>query len=150
MAFPASQQTLADALGTVNATANKIKSRALTLRNTSVNTNVARYELLDLQKALNDAVTTWNTAAAIPGLAAYAQAQFNNATLDVAAEFSGMVNAAISLRDWIFANFPKDAGSGAVLTRTVAANGTVTELVFTPAELAQFRTRVDTFAATIG
>lgn len=150
MAFPASQQTLADALAAVSRTATSIRQRTVVVRNASAAGPIARQLVVDLQRALADAVAAWDAQASRPGLAAYAQQQFNDPTLDVAAEFGAMRAAAVKLRDWIHANFPRDAATGAVLVRTYDVNGVPTELTFPSAVLAEFRTRCDTFLATIG
>jgi hypothetical protein len=81
-------------------------------------------------------------------MAQYARDQFNNPALDIAAEFSAMQAAADSLRGWIDANFPRHA-SGALLMETCAADGTRSNMTFTSAELAAFRTQADAFIATI-
>jgi len=53
------------------------------------------------------------------------------------------------LRNWINTNFPRDAGSGAVLTHTYSQAGLPTELQFQIADLAAFRTQADAFLATV-
>jgi hypothetical protein len=105
---------------------------------------------LTLQARLSEAIVRWGELAIVPGLAAYAQAQYGNPSLDIAAEFTAMRNAAITLRDWIFNNFPRDAGTGAALVSTYAQDGTASELTFTSAQTAGFRTVADSFTNTVG
>ena len=61
------------------------------------------------------------------------------------------LNAVIAAIDgvtaWIVANFPKD-GSGFLLAQTWGANAPA-DRVFTPAQLAAFRTQLDSLIATI-
>lgn len=99
---------------------------------------------------LNASITVLNDAAAIPGVEQYARDQFDNPSFDIAAEFTAMVNAITTLRDWIFANFPKDTGSGAWLAQSFNNAGVATELPFTTADLVDYRTNADAVIATIG
>jgi hypothetical protein len=149
MSFPASTELLSSSLANACGQARRVKDIATTLRTASAVGDVPRTNLIFLMQQLSTAIAIWNQTAALSGIAAYAQAQLGNGSLNVATEFTSMVNAATALRDWIFTNFPKDAGSGAWLTGSFNNAGTLTELVFTTAQLAQFRANVDTFVATI-
>ncbi len=150
MAWPASQQTIADAFDLSNREALRIKGRVQKIRDLSTAGPLGRQSLLDLQRALDISVSRWNQAAGVPGIQAYARDQFNDQTLNVPSEFTTMRNAATSLRDWINANFPRASGSNAVEVYTVGTDGVRTELTFSVAQLAAFRTEADLFTATIG
>jgi hypothetical protein len=150
MAYPASTPSLQSELGAADAQALKIKTMVTALRNSSAAGPIGRQQVIEFVGTLTRAITAWNSTASRPGIGAYAQAQKGNATLDVAAEFTAMVTEATALRDWITTNFPKDATTQALLVYTVDANGTFSELTFTSAQLAQFRTRSDALIATIG
>ena len=119
------------------------------LRDQSAVGATSRSSYLSLLAQLGAAVNRWAAIAAISGMGAYAQNQYGSGTLNIGAEFTAMRNAAISLRDWIFTNFPKDAGSGAVLVTTVDTNGVQTALEFTSQQVSGFRTQADAFVATI-
>jgi len=80
--------------------------------------------------------------AAIPGIAAYAQAQFNDATYDVATEFTNMVNTINAVVNWVVTNFPKDSG-GFAQAYTLAADGSRTPVTFTPAQTAGLTTALN-------
>ena len=80
--------------------------------------------------------------AAIPGIAAYAQAQFNDATYDVATEFTNMVNTINAVVNWVVTNFPKDTG-GFAQAYTLAADGSRTPVTFTPAQTAGLTTALN-------
>ena len=149
MAFPASTQRLDSALSSACAHALRVKQFFQQLRNESAAGDVARERIVESLRVLALANTAWTAAASTPGIAAYAQEQLGSPTLDVAAEFTAMLNAASSLRTWIFNNFPKDAGSGAWLVQSHNDSGVPTSLMFTTAQLATFRTNVDTLLATI-
>lgn len=155
MAWPLSKATLELRFGLINTEIRHIKSVTQRARDLSVAGPVERRLLLELQRSLNSSVVALDAAAALPqaernALIAYAQDQFGDATLDVAAEFTALRNAANSLRAWIHTNFPRDAASGAVLVYTVAENGDETHLTFTTEQLATFRTQADTLLALIG
>jgi hypothetical protein len=149
MAYPASQRTLQSVLDEINATALRVRANLTSVRNASAAGPIARQQVIDVQRDLARGVERLTTLSTTPGLAAYAQEQFNNPSLNVAAEFTTMLAAMVSLRDWVFANFPKDAGSGAWLVYSYDANGVATSLTFSSADLAQWRTRVDAVAAAI-
>jgi len=148
MAFPATGQVTAEAFRTARNVAVGAKVAASALRNASGAGDVTRQSVVSFLQTIASAVLNWQQVATTPGLAAYAQSQMNDPTLDIAAEFNAMVAAGADLRDWIFANFPKGAG-GAWLTVAYDNQGAATPLVFTSADLAQLRTRLATFEATI-
>lgn len=149
MAWPASAQNLNNGLAMVNATANKLRGRVQTLSAASAVGATSRQQYLDLQRSLDEAISTWVAVAALPGIVAYAREQFDNPAMDVAAEFAAMRNAAITLRDWINTNFPRDATTQAVLVYTYSSSGVPTELTFTTGQTAVFRTQASAFTTTI-
>lgn len=150
MAYPASQQTLSDGFQLANATANRLRGQVLQLRNASESASVSRAAILNLMRLIDEGIDRWAQVAAIPGIVDYARAQFANQSIDVAAEFTTMRNAAIALRDWIDANFPRHAdGSVAVFEQSAGTDFLPVDKTFTSAQLATFRTNADTFIATI-
>lgn len=148
MAFPASAPLLSDELAKAKNEALRIRNLSTAIKARSLAGDIARFELIAYMGQLNRAVTIWNAARSTPNIAAYAQTQLGNGSLDVAAEFTAMMNATTALRDWIFNNFPKDAGN-AWLVYSYDSAGVQTSLVFTTAQLAPFRTNVDSLLATI-
>jgi len=150
MAFPASAVTKAEAWDDIRHAANRIKGVTQNLRNASAAGATGRTSYVSLQKRLDDTVERWNVLAATPQLQAYARDQIEDPTLDLAAEYVAMRDAATALRDWIFANIPTDAATGAVLLRVIDATGESVELTFTSAQASGFRTQADAFLATIG
>ena len=91
----------------------------------------------------NYAVSTANT----PGLADYVKAQYADANLDIASEYTAMITAIDSALSWISANMPKSGGY--VLMDQWAADGTISRRTFTTTTLAGLRTVVDSVIATI-
>ena len=128
--------------------ASSIRAQSVAIRDASAAGPIARDQVLAYMVRLSSVIANWNAARSAPNIGPYAQNQLGNGTLDIDAEFTAMLNAATALRDWIFTNFPKDAG-GAWLLYTYDSAGAQTSLTFTTAQLAQFRTNIDAFVATI-
>jgi hypothetical protein len=150
MAFPASTARLAHALENAYATALRIKQQTQQLRTLSAAGPTERRAYIALAQQLHGAITTWGTVAALPGIAAYAQAQWGSDQIDVAAEFAAMRAAAVTLRDWILSVFPRDAGTGAFLVSSYdTVTGAETPLTFTAAQTATFRTNADALIGAI-
>lgn len=148
MSWPTLQQSLNDALWSTNRTASQVKRQITLLRNMANSGPVERNRLIEAMRLLNNAVTTWNAASSVPGVVAYARDQFNDQTMNVAAEFTAMVGAAEGLKSWIFTAFP--TSGGAILNQSMDEDGQLTSLFFTQAQLAPFVTEADILLATIG
>ena len=149
MAYPASIDTLKNTFDTANGNANRLKLVATSLRDRSAAGPVNRVEISKFAAFLRQAVNQWDITRGLTGIVAYAQNEFQDPTLDVAAEFLAMRNAASTLADWIYTNIPTGAG-GAALEVVRNSDGTDTQLTYSSAALTDFRTNVDTFIATIG
>lgn len=148
MAFPASSPLLADELARARNEASKIRTIATSIKTASLAGDVPRQQIITFMGQLNNALGVFNATRSTPNIGAYAQTQLGSPTLDINVEFTAMMTATSTLRDWIFANFPKD-GSGAWLVQSYDNSGAGTQLVFTTSQLAQFRTNVDALIATI-
>src|ERR1044072_3207956 len=116
----------------------EIKRNCTDVKNEAAAGNMPSARILDLYLSLQDKKASLTAAAATPGIAAYAQAQKNNATLDIAAAFSSVLSALDGVLGWIVSNFPKDA-SGFLLAKTFSGN-TIVDRTFTPTQTAGFRT----------
>ena len=150
MAFPASQFIPAEQLPLARIAANKLKARLQEINATSLAGPLPRHRLIALLGGLDRAISIFNTASATPGIAQYARDQFNDQSLDIVAEYAVLVTEVGALRDWVFSNFPKDAGSGAWLTASFPNTGVSVELNFTTGQLAGYRFRADLVIAAIG
>lgn len=60
---------------------------------------------------LSGAIAALNQYAAVGGIAAYAQQQANNPSLNIVTEFTNMVTDIQAVVNWITGNFPKDGSS---------------------------------------
>lgn len=128
-------------------TAAQIKAQASNL-NSQIATGPVSSQViinsLSFFVTLNGQLTTY---AAVPGLAAYAQAQVNNPSLDVAGAFTTMQNALVAVGSWIMTNFPVDANG--FLQAIQFSGGNVVWATFTSAQLAGLTTALNALIATI-
>lgn len=90
-------------------------------------------------------INLWQGA---PGLAIYAQGQYNDPAYDVVNEFASMKTAISNAQTTLTTMFPKD-GSGFILYQTIQADGSIVNRTFTSAQLANAVTTVDSVLATI-
>ena len=123
------------------------KQDAVNIRAQSEAGTLAAATLLGFFGRLNAAVTNLTSYAAVPGIAAYARAQYDNEQYDVAAEFTAMLAVMTDTRDWIVANFP--ASGGYIQREQISASGVV-DRVFSANATASLRTELDALIATIG
>jgi hypothetical protein len=87
--------------------------------------------------------------AAIPGIAAYAQAQENDGSYDVVSEFTALIADVDAMTAEISSTFPAD-GSGYLLDRQLAPDGkSLVYRDFTGPQLATLVTLVDAVLAAI-
>jgi hypothetical protein len=149
MAFPATTNTLAAALINIQESANKLRIAVQATRDASSLGDTSRLRYIGVLQTIKEALDIWDIETNVPGLAAYAQEQFNDGTFDIVAEYNNMRTLTVNLRDWIVTNMPTDAGSGAILLRTVDQDGVFSDLVFTSVQTENFRTEADALLAAI-
>ena len=147
MAFPASVQTQADALAELRRFVIQMKQRAEN-RSAALNAgNVSGAYIIAMLEDLKYAITLFNATQSVSGISGYAQDQYSDPGLDIAAEFLSMKNAAIAARDWIIANIPEN--NGYILIRSIDTDGSLIDRQFTPTQTAGLKTLLDTLAATV-
>ena len=103
--------------------------------------NITALDAVTWVANLNNVIAQFNTIAALPGLAAYAQAQVGSGTYDIVAAFNTMVAALTAILNWLKTNIPSNA-----ITIT---NGLEVGAVYAPATTASLKTLVDAAIATI-
>ena len=148
MAFPASNQNLADAYRLLKGRANDVRSQSVNLRAQSLAGAVGADRILNYAAMLARSKEEMGLLAATPGLATYAQTQENNGSLNITTEYTTMVAQIDATVAWIVANFPQD-GSGFKLAFTMANDGTLVYRTFSTATLAGLRTTLDSLISTI-
>jgi len=152
MSFPASNGatfplTLDAAWVKARDTAAQVKSQTDTLNSAISAGPVSAQSIINTLSFFTNANTVFTQVAAVPGIAAYAQAQVNNPSFDVAASFQTMQNALIAAGNWIITNFPHDV-SGNLLALQFSA-GQPVWATFTQAQLAPLATLLTALSATI-
>ena len=152
MPFPSNQGTKADDLARAwdlaRNTAGQVKVAAQRVRNDSASAPIDATRILNLANVLGNARGSLSRAAAVPGIAAYAQEQVNDPSLDVANAFVQMQAQITAVMNWILAAFPADV-NGYLLYVRVDSNGVLSYRTFDSAATAGLRTQLDALIATI-
>lgn len=155
MTFPSTsgtvQQDCAIAWNRARAVAGVIKDRATSLKGFSAAGTLTSSQVLDFGTFLADARAVLAQCAGVQGIAAYAQAQINDNTINIATEFLAMTGAADNVAAWLIANFPKTATTNELRAKTWSPDnsGRTVDVVFTAANTAGLRTNLDALIATI-
>lgn len=144
MAYPTN--SLASTLENIDREIASIKSAATRYR-TTLETDTVATVIIDIAIRARRHIASLNTAAAVPGIAAYARDMKNDQGLDIVAEFNTVKAAVQAVQDWITTNFPTD-GSGFLLRETWGANGPV-DRSFPAGQTAGLRTLLATVEASI-
>lgn len=151
MPFPASNGsiplTLEAAWAGARTAAQQVQQQATAL-NSQLTGNVSSQLILNACTFFASLNTQLTQCASVGGLSAYAQAQVNNPSLDVAGAFTTMQNALVAVITWIATNFPKD-GSNNLLYAQFNGSGQVVFTQFTSAQLAPLNTLLTALIATI-
>jgi hypothetical protein len=152
MPFPSNSGTaslgLAQALPLAQAVAGNIKFQAQNLVTACGQGPVAANVILNYLTVLADAQLTFAKVAAVPGIAAYAQAQVGDA--NISAEFSAMTSAITAVTNWALANFPVDAsGFLQAIAFTGDSTGRTQQATFTTAQTTGLVTVLNALIATI-
>lgn len=147
MALPASAASLRVAFDQYFGTARSLKSTATLRRTEMAAGSVGADRILDLWETLHAGRAKMVELAAVPGLGAYARDQFNDPTLDLAAEHAAFLAALDAVAANVQSTFPAD-GSGYLLARQFGA-GAFAYRQFTPAQTATLRGLLSDFEATV-
>jgi hypothetical protein len=127
--------TLNEGLTIARNIATQIKLQVVNVLLPGAQTNgISSQVLLQMPQTYTNWIATLNSAAAISGMAAYAQAQLNN-DVNIATQFSVMISAITAVVNWIDANFPSTDGY-LEYAQLNAATGLVSYVTFTPTQLA--------------
>lgn len=149
MPLPVTKTQLSNALDNLMGMAADVRLATTTIKNDSIAAPVPRKRLVHYMARLDRAVDLIDAHSSTPGLIGYARGQYDDASLDIVAEFVTFRSACVQLQNWVFDAFPKDATSGAWLVSAYANDGTETVLDFTTIQLATFVGHCDTLLATM-
>ena len=148
MAFPASSQALSNVYAQIKGRALDVRLQSISLRAASLAGPVSAERIVGYSASLNRSRQELATLAGTPGLAAYAQEQEANPSLDIVAEYNAMLAQINATTQWISSNFPEDA-SGYKLAFQIDSQGALVFRQFDTASLASFRTVLDALIGTI-
>lgn len=105
-------------------------------------------EILSTVDALREIKNQLQDCASVPGIAAYAAAQEDDGTYNVAAEFTALMNAIDAAITEIVTTLPKD-GSGYLLVRKINPDGTLEERSFSGGALSSLRSLLTTIVSQV-
>lgn len=152
MAFPSSTGSLPITLESgweqARQIAATVKTQAQTLLAGSQGAGVPGNTILSYCAYLDFANTTLTQIAAVPGMAAYAQAQIGT-SLDVSSAFNTMLSAIVNTVNWLRTNFPKDGSGNLLYTQFASSGGQQVYTTFTSAQLSAFVPVLQALLATI-
>lgn len=148
MAFIASQITLRQGLEAAMSQALAAKNIAQATVSDLSSTRDANYIFARVDD-FRGRLAALQSAAAIPGMAAYAQQQLNNGTYDVVTEFNTMISALQAVIAWVVNNFPKEVDGFLKDTTAINADGSRTAASFTSVQTAGWITQLNAFIATV-
>jgi hypothetical protein len=98
--------------------------------------------LLRLAQVADGAINDWNAAAAAaPDIVQYTKDEKQDQGLDVIAEFNGMKDAAVEMRDEITSTVPAPT--------SIEDDGSYATMTFSTAQTIDLRTAIDAFLATV-
>jgi len=103
--------------------------------------SISANDALQFANFLRTIIPQLQQCAAVPGIQAFAQAQYSDSTYDVGTEFTTMMSAIQSVLTWLENNIPSNAVS--------VTSAKVTYSSFTPAQTAPLLTLVNDVVATI-
>lgn len=153
MSFPSangqvSPLTLESAWSTARNVAAQIKSNCAVQQSQITAGNVSSLGIINAAAVYATNYSQLTKSAAVPGIAAYAQAQVADPSLDVASAFGAMLTALGDVITWIRDNFPKD-GSGNLLCVSIGGDGQPVWASFSTAQLSPLSVKLAALAATI-
>lgn len=110
--------------------------------------SITRRAVLDYANSLADSLATLDAYVTTPGLLAYARNELNDATVDLAAEFTAMRTQLVATQDWMVANFPKDASNN-LAVYSFDVNKRFADINLTAGQLTAFKSQLNLLIGTI-
>lgn len=152
MAFPSSggsrKDDLATAWAEIRQAAAHVKNVSTRLRDDAQAGNIDAIRVVQYSEILANSNDRFARYTVVPGLVEYVRAQINDPAIDIVAEYNTMLTQINATKNWIAANFPKDA-SGYLLYHQLGADGRIVQRTLTPAQTAGLRTQLTALIATI-
>ncbi len=146
MTFPVSN-LLADSLLDAQTVVKRVKRGSQGIHTRSTNGDIISRGIFSYTTMLADSLDELNALKAVPGITQYAKDQFGDQALDIVVEFNAVVAAIQAVIDWVGVYFP--ANGGYVQAQSYSG-GRLTDRPFTTAQMAAFRTEIQTLIDSIG
>jgi len=140
MAFKTQLKTQRQALERAIDVARQQKS-ILQNMDSALNGDITAVNALDYLANFNRVIAELQQSKNVPGIAGYAQAQFDDPGYDVGVEFNTLIAALTSCQDWLKNNIPSNSVS--------IVDGALTGATYTPAQTAEFKALVQAAMAAI-
>ena len=148
MAFPASTQTQVDALTGIRRVAINLKAQSQSLLAILQSDGATASQLVGYFGNLKSSLDNFITYASVPGLAQYAQNQYDDDTLNIVTEYQAMKEAVENTIEWIATNIPTDSNGYAAI-KLLNVDGTIQDRSFGVAAVAPLASLVSTLIGTI-
>lgn len=152
MPFPThtgSRLTLDRSLEELTRIAAGLKSLSASFRARLAAEITPRVEVHEFAGALAAHRARMQALASTPGLAAFAQQQYDDPELDIIAEYLAMIGALDAVIQNIVTSAPTASPSGALIEATMDVHGIRTPLGYTPSQTATLRGLIDTLLTAI-
>lgn len=153
MAFPSDTGTVQESCDSAwrraRSIASNVKVRTTKLRADSLAGTMTSSDALDFSAFLADMKDRLNAIKNVAGIQAYAQSAINDPTINVATEFTNMVQAMTDTISWLLTNFPKTPGTNELRAKLFDGAGRTVDVVFSAASTSAFRTALDALLASI-
>ena len=149
MTFRASGGTteqLSDVLAKIRAMARTVKGAAQSIHDHSAAGPLSARAIVEFSDNLMQTNEEFDRLKSLPGLVAYVKDQYDDQAYDIAAGFTTMQAAIVSVAAWVEANIPND---GRWLLIEEIVGGRVIQRDFGTAVTAPFRTELVALIATI-
>lgn len=140
MAFITNVPTLQDGFRDLLTIAKQQKAYMQTW-SSALSSNITADLALGWASNISTVLVRMDAVAALPGMQAYAQAQFGGGAYDVASQYATMRAAIAAILTWLQANLPPNS---LTVTSAVVAGST-----FTPAQTAPLKTLIDAAVSSI-
>lgn len=145
MSFPGSGSTALSTIWSgIKATTGRMKDQAVVNNAAS---SLTRKQVLDYGNFLADSLALLNSYTGVAGLQAYARNEENNATLNLASEYSALQTQIVATQDWGVTNFPNT--SGELRVYTYDANKRFADIVLTGPQLTSYKNQLSSLIAAI-
>lgn len=146
MALPIKEYVLDTGLKSALDKAKALRSNVASLKaDIDGGQTISADRIINMMRGIKVARDLFNSVRVLSGLTAYARTEYDDPTLDIAAELVAAVTACNTCLSWVATNFPKDANGYLLIHKIVDSE--IEVRTFTPASLSGFSTQLGTLLA---